>query len=85
MVTRQFSMGRDLKIEIVSADRPEDGKAVLPTYHELLEQLCTRFHVPGSPSFWDVLDTIEQRIVKAERHAKDMEGARDFWKAKAGA
>jgi hypothetical protein len=73
-------------IEVVSSPRPEDGKEpLLPTYHELLEQICTRFKIPGSPSFWDALNHIEQRIVAAERLAKDMRDARDFWKAKADA
>jgi len=44
------------KITITAAPRPENEHSVpLPTYHELLDQLCLAFGVPGSPSFGEAV------------------------------
>ena len=48
-------------IEIVPSPRPEDGQEPpLPGYHALLDALCSEFHVPGSPSFWEAMQYIKE-------------------------
>lgn len=46
-------------IEIVPSPRPEDDSPEanpLPGYHDLLNALCMRFGIPGSPSFNQAMD-----------------------------
>jgi hypothetical protein len=50
------------KIEIVSCPRPDDDNLPLPTYHQLLNHLCTELGVPGSPTFFEAVAFIKERL-----------------------
>jgi hypothetical protein len=53
------------KIVIIESPRPEEGKEPpLPGYHELLEYLCTELRIPGSPTFWDAVSYLRERLIK---------------------
>jgi hypothetical protein len=48
------------KIILEEAERPEDDKAVFPTYHEMLDYMCKELNVPGMQSFWGAVAWIKK-------------------------
>jgi len=52
---------------IVEAQRPETDAHAFPTYHELLDHLCTELGVPGSPSFWEAVVHVKRRLEKGSQ------------------
>lgn len=57
-------MRSEPNLVILEAPRPESDAHALPTYHQLLDHLCTELGVPGSPSFWEAVAHVKRRLEK---------------------
>lgn len=53
------------KPSLVILEAPRTDRDVqFPTYHELLDHLCSELGVPGSPSFWEAVAHVKRRLGK---------------------
>jgi len=52
------------KLEKWIQNRPTPDSPVLPGYHEMLLDLCTRLHIPGTPTFQGALVHLEKQLDK---------------------
>lgn len=58
---------RPARVEVVPAPRPESDEHRLPSYHEMLDYLCTELGVPGAPSFWEAVAHVKRKLGREDR------------------